>query len=107
MLMALMHWICGVKVVFNLLRSFSNGIGHHICSMTFDFPSLLHFTLIAPSILMHALLLKTFSSTQASQILNVNSQMPMMTAIVPCTHTWLLPRNPFHWIFILLLCLGL
>src|SRR5258706_5707237 len=37
-LMASMHWTCGVKSVFNLLRTFSNGIGHHICSTTFDFP---------------------------------------------------------------------
>src|SRR5258706_15620548 len=37
-LMALMHWTYGVKSVSNLSRTFSDGIGHHVFSMTFDFP---------------------------------------------------------------------
>src|SRR5258706_11942668 len=101
--MALMHWTCGVKNVLDVLGTFSNGIGDHICSMTFEFPLFLHFTLIAPSKLMRALLLKVFSSTHASKILIFNSQMPMMMTILPSTHTWLLPRNHFHGTLIVLL----
>src|SRR5258706_12634814 len=37
-LMALMHWTYGVKNVFNLLRTFSNGAGNHIRATNCDFP---------------------------------------------------------------------
>src|SRR5258706_15081806 len=95
-----MHWTYGVKTVFNLLRTFSDGIGRYICAMAFKFPWLLHSTLIEPNNIMHAQLLQTFSSTQVSQILNLNFRLLMMMAILPSTHTWLSPRNPLHGIMI-------
>jgi hypothetical protein len=101
--MALMHWTYGVKSVFNLLRTFSNGIGQHIGINDFQL-SLIAALYIDSTKQAHARstfadLLKYTSITD----IRLNSQMPMMMASLQSTGTWLSPRNPLTRIIILLL----